>query len=233
MECFSNFIWEQGQREKNEDSLCLQQNIKNSTCYIMGTVCDGIGGLNQGEDASSYTVNCMHEVFYELVKKNRKFTNRKIRNMVYRRIYQCHRKLQNYGREHRIQLGTTLSMILLIGRKGYLFHVGDSAVFYGRRKLKRVTPIQHTDFGSLAQAIGIGKPPKVFFRCMQIKKGSVLLIASDGFYKKAEKDLCSREWIKSINYNENEIGRLLHRTKEKVQELGEKDNISAICIKVQ
>jgi len=233
MEYFCNFIWEQGQREMNEDSLCLQQNIKNNTCYMIGAVCDGIGGLSQGEDASSYMVNSMRELFNDLIKRNKSFSDRSIRNMVCRKIYQCHRSLQNYGSEHGIQLGTTLSMVILIGKKGAIFHVGDSAVFYGKRKLKRLTPIQHSDSGALLQAIGTGKNCRVFFRRIHIQKGSVLLIASDGFYKRIEKDIRSKDWIRNITYDEKDIGRFLHCTKEKVQELGEKDNISAVCIKVR
>ena len=233
MEYFCNFIWEQGRREKNEDSLCLVQNIKNNICYTIGVIGDGIGGLDQGEDASSYMVNSMRELFNDLIKRNKNLSDRSIRNMVCRKIYQSHRSLQNYGSEHGIQLGTTLSMVILIGKKGAIFHVGDSAVFYGKRKLKRLTPIQHSDGGALLQAVGVGKNPRVFYRSIHIQKKSTLLIASDGFYKKVEKDLCSKTWIKKVTYDEKEIERLLQCTKEKVQELGEKDNISAICIKVQ
>jgi len=233
MEYFCNFIWEQGQRKKNEDSLCLRQNIKNNTCYTLAVVCDGIGGLDRGEDASSYTVNSVYELFNDFVKGNQDLSDRSIRNMIQRKIYQCHRNLQNYGQERRIQLGTTLSMVILIGKKGYLFHVGDSAIFYGKRKLKRMTPIQHSDSGALLQAIGLGKNPRVFYRRIHIQKGSVWLIASDGFYKRSVKDICSKNWIRKAACDEEVIGRLLHNTKKKVQELGEKDNISAICIKVQ
>ena len=198
----------------------------------MCIVCDGIGGLYQGEDASSYVVNSMREFFSDFVKENKNLSAISIRNRVCRKIYQCHRKLQNYGREHGIQLGTTLSMMILIGKKGYLFHVGDSAIFYGKRKMKCMTPIQHSVSGALLQAVGMGKNPRVFFRRVCIQRGSVLLIASDGFYKKVEMDICSKNWIRKVTYDEKEIGRLLYWMKEKVQELGEKDNISAICIKV-
>ena len=232
MGCFCNFIWEQGQRKKNEDSLSLQQSVKNNTCYIMFIVCDGIGGLYQGEDASSYVVNSMRVFFSDFVKENKNLSDISIRNMVCRKIYQCHRNLQNYGREHGVQLGTTLSMMILIGKKGYLFHVGDSAIFYGKRKMKRMTPIQHSSSGALLQAVGMGKNPRVFFRRVCVQRGNVLLIASDGFDKKVEMDICSKNWIRKVTYDEKEIGRLLYGIKEKVQELGEKDNISAICIKV-
>lgn len=233
MEFFCNFIWEQGQRIKNEDSLSIQEIKKDNKCYIMVLVCDGVGGLQQGEDASTYVAHAFRRMFFDLVKNKHRMPWRKVRNIVYRKIYQCHKKLQIYGNERQIQLGTTLSMILIIGKRGYLFHVGDSAVFYGKKKLKRLTPIQHTDSGALVQAIGTFTTLKITFKKIRVHRGCVILLASDGFYQKCEKEICKKEWIQKIACDEKKIAIQLQCTKDVVQKLGEKDNISAICIKVQ
>lgn len=233
MEFFCNFIWEKGLRERNEDSLCIRQVTKNETSYLLAVVCDGIGGLSEGENASSYVVNSMLEALKGLLKENKKLSAGKIRNLFCRRLYQCHRVLQNYGKEHRIRLGTTISMVFLAGKEGHLFHIGDSSVFKGKNCLKRITPLQHTGSGALLQAVGIGKNPKPGYRRFRIGKKMVFLLASDGFCRKCEDELCNKEWIKQVSCDEKEIGELLRRTKERVQKLGEKDNISAICIRVQ
>ena len=233
MEFFCNYIWEQGLREKNEDSLGIRQAKKEGTDYFLAVVCDGIGGLEEGENAGSFVVNSMLENFKNILKDTGKRSERRIRNTVKRQIYRAHKILQEYGKEKGIRLGTTLSMLLIAGRRGYIFHVGDSAVFAGKRKLKRLTPVQQNKAGALLQAVGNGKNPVPFYKRIGLKRGMVLLLATDGFYRKNECGISSAEWIRQIGYGEQRIREFLVSEKDKVQSMGEKDNISAICIKVR
>lgn len=231
MEYFCNFIWEKGYREKNEDSLCIQQITQDGKTYLLAVVCDGIGGLSQGENASSYVVNSMIVAFQKMVKRNSLLSSRKIRNLFCRQIYRCHRGLLEYGRKEGIELGTTLSMLVITGKRGYLFHIGDSAFFSGRKRLKKRTSGHHSKSGALTQAIGRGSNPNPQFCMFRIHTKAVYLLASDGFYQKYETELCDKEWIRKVMCDEKKIGELLMCTKEKVQQLGERDNISAICIR--
>ncbi len=232
MEYLCNYIWEKGLREKNEDSLCIRQVNKDGTKYLLAVICDGIGGLDEGEHAGSYVANSMVESFVKLLKNKGNLSHKAIRNACKREVYMCHKRLQQYGKEKGIRLGTTLSMIWIAGRTGHIFHVGDSAVFAGKKTMKRLTPIQQDKTGALLQAVGTGKNPIVFYKKMQLKRGMVVLLASDGFYRKSEHQICTREWVRRIECNERRIGELLVSVKDNVQALGEKDNISAICMKV-
>ena len=229
---FCNYIWEKGLREKNEDSMCIRQVNKDGTKYLLAVVCDGIGGLEDGETASSFVINSMLECFKKIVRNGHGVSGRRIRNAIKRQIYSCHIQLQRYGKEKGFRLGTTISMILVIGRTGHVFHIGDSAVFAGKKCLKRMTPIQQDKSGVLLQAVGTGKNPFVFYKKFHLRQGMVLLLSSDGFYKKSEHRICTGDWIKRIECDEKRIRESLVAVKENVQSLGEKDNISAICIKV-
>lgn len=233
MEFFCNYIWEKGLREKNEDSLCIRQINKDGRKYLLAVVCDGIGGLEAGENASSFVVNSMLECFKKMVKRPGKLSGRSVRNAISRQIYRCHKILQRYGKEKGIRLGTTMSIVLIAGRKGYVFHIGDSAVFAGKKCLKRLTPIQQDKSGALLQAVGTGRNPILFGKHMRLRRGMVFLLASDGLYKRSEHRICAADWIKRIECDEQRIRELLVAVKENVQALGEKDNISAICIKVR
>lgn len=230
---FCNYIWEQGFRDKNEDSLCIRQVNKDGITYFLAVVCDGIGGLEEGENAAGFVVNSMLECFKRMLKKTDAAAERRVCNTVKRQIYKCHKVLQRYGTERGIRLGTTLSMLLIVGRKGYLFHVGDSAVYAGKRKLKRLTPFQRNKSGALLQAVGTGKNPVPFYRRIRIRRGMVFILASDGFYRKSEHKIGTRDWINRVEYDEKKIEELLSATKDEVQALGEKDNISAVCMKVR
>lgn len=231
MEYFCNFIWEKGFREKNEDSLCLRQITQNGKTYLLAAVCDGIGGLLEGENASSYVVSNMLAAFQKMIRRNAGVSSHKIRNLFCRQIYRTHRVLLGYGKMHGIELGTTLSMLVIAENKGFLFHVGDSAFFRGRKKLMRQTECQLSQSGALIQAVGNGKNCKPQIAVFRIRRNCVYLLASDGFYRKYEDEICNKEWIKQVACDEKLIGELLTHTKEKVQCLGEKDNISAICIR--
>ena len=231
MEYFCNFIWERGLREKNEDSLCIRQITQNGTSYLLAIVCDGIGGLAEGENASSYVVNSMLETVKKLIKRRKNISADKIHNLFLQKIYQCHGTLVRYGKERQIRLGTTISMVFIAERHGYLFNVGDSAVFYGKRKLKRRSTIRHSNTGALLQAVGTGKTPKAEYKRFRVRKGMVILLASDGFYKRCEAEIKNEDWIKLLPCDEKGIGEELKRIKDRVQGLGERDNISAICIK--
>lgn len=233
MEYFCNYIWEKGLREKNEDSLCIRQVDRDGTKYLLAVVCDGIGGLECGEHASSFVVNSMLECFKQIVKSSSCLSGRSIRNTIKRQIYSCHMQLRRYGKDKGIRLGTTVSIILVIKNICHLFHVGDSAVYAGRKYLKRRTPIQQDKSGALLQAVGTGKNPILFYKCMRLRRGMAFLLASDGFYKKSEHRICTADWINRIECNEQRIRESLVAVKENVQALGEKDNISAICIKVR
>lgn len=232
MEFFCNYIWDKGLREKNEDSLCIRLVNKDGTKYLLAVVCDGIGGLDAGENASSFVVNCMSECFKKIIKSSNNLSARSIRNAIKRQIYRAHKILQQYGKEKGIRLGTTISMVLIVERRGYIFHVGDSAVFAGKKYLKRLTPIQQNKSGALLQAVGTGRNPILFYKHIRLRQGMVFLLASDGFYKKSEHRICTADWIKRIERDEQRIGELLVSVKENVQALGERDNISTICIKV-
>ncbi len=233
MDFYCNYIWEKGFREKNEDSLCIRQVRKDGRNYLLAVVCDGIGGFQEGEHASSFVVNSMLECFKKILRKRGKRSERSIRNTIKRQIYRTHKMLQQYGIEREIRLGTTCSMLLVVGRTVHIFHIGDSAVFVGKWNLKRVTPIQQDKSGALLQAVGTGRNPIVFYKKVRLRRGMVLLLASDGFYRKSERQICTGEWVKRIECDEQRIRELLETVKNYVQALGEKDNISAICIKVR
>lgn len=236
MEYYSNFIWEKNGREINEDSLCLKQIVKEGTTYLLAVVCDGIGGLAEGENASTFVADCMDKEFVRLLERKRKPGNRQMKNALLRQIYKCHKILKTYSGQKDIRLGTTVSMLLICGRYGYSFHVGDSGIFKGKNGLKRITGIHHARNGALRQAVGIGDTPKVEQKKFRVRKNSAILLCSDGFYKKAEKEICSsRELTESKKRKreyseENKIGEWLSEIYGKAGMKGERDNVSAVCV---
>lgn len=205
MEYYSNFIWEKNERKINEDSLCIKQIDKEGKSYLLAVVCDGIGGLAQGENASSFVTECLGREFVRLLEEKRKPTMGQMKRAILRQIYKCHRIVKAYGREKEIRLGTTVSVVLICKKRGFFFHVGDSGIYKGKARLKRITGIHHGPNGTLQQAVGCGNSLRIETGKFRMKRNSVLLLCSDGFYKKAEQNICQPKGLLQTPEDKNEF----------------------------
>ena len=233
MECICNFIWEKNGRAQNEDALTFKYVTKEGKDYLLAVVCDGIGGLTEGENASSFVADSMGKEMMRLLEMRGHISMKKWRNAFLRKIYQCHKQLRAYGKEKGIRLGTTLSMIFLCDGKGYILHAGDSAVFKGKKRLKRWTSIQRTKNGALKQAVGAGSELKVEWKRFSVRRGNVILLGSDGFYQRIEENLTDRDTVKELgkkNVSEEELEIWLRSKANMAKRMGERDNASAVCM---
>ena len=233
MECIYNFIWEKNGRAQNEDALTFKHVTKEGKDYLLAVVCDGIGGLQEGENASSFVADSMGKELMCLLERKRSMRLRSWRNAFLRKIEQCHKLLRVYGKEKGIRLGTTISMIFLCNGKGCILHAGDSAVFIGKSRLKRRTSIQRTKNGALKLAIGAGSELKVEWKRISVRKGNVILLGSDGFYQRIEEKLTDKDTIKELrkkNMSEDELGIWLRSKANIAKRMGECDNATAVCI---
>lgn len=233
MEFICNFIWEKNSRAQNEDALCFRHVAKEGKEYLLAVVCDGIGGLPEGENASSFVADSLGKELMRLLETGKKMSIRKWRNAFLRKIYQCHQMLRMYGKERGIRLGTTVSMVFLCGSNGWIMQVGDSAVFAGKGRLKRKTGIHRTKKGALRQAVGAGREPKVECKHLYVRKGSVLLLASDGFYQRVEQELRTVHGLRDLQKkgsNETDIDVWLRNKFRMARQRGERDNAAAICV---
>ncbi len=265
MEYFYCYMWEKNDRVVNEDAICVCHVIKKKKTYLLAVVCDGIGGLQEGENASTFVADSMRSELMRQMESTKYRRMRNWRNLFLQMIYQCHQRLLSYGKENQIRLGTTMTMLFICENKGYFFQAGDSALFEGKQRvcigpfagfftgLKRISPIHKTKNGALKQAIGAGRTLKVEWKRLKIRKGSIFLIASDGFYQKNErtffpKNLYFEHLLKEKAGGkrkgkrrtgeesserekiEKELGIWVLGAYQNAVKLGEKDNASAVCI---
>ena len=233
MELITNCIWEKNGRAQNEDALCLRYAAKEGKAYLLAVVCDGIGGLPEGENASSFVADSLGKELMRLLENGKDMSIRKWRNAFLRKIYQCHQMLRMYGKARGIRLGTTLSMVFLCGRSGWIFQAGDSSVFWGKHSLKRKTGVHRTKHGALKQAVGVGKELKVECKRLYVRENSVILLASDGFYQRVEKELTAENGLSALQKkerSETDIDVWLRNIFRMAKQRGERDNASAICV---
>lgn len=180
MHYYTNHVWEQGRRAVNEDSIAIMNLRIAGKPVLFAAVCDGIGGLSEGETASSYTTYQLKLAFESCILSGVRRLS-VIRNHILRSIYSTHHNLISYGKSKNIELGTTLSAVVLIGHLGMIIHIGDSRVYKGSRLMTN----DHTDsYGHVVRAVGCGRYRRPSLKRIYVRTGDVLTLCTDGCYKK-------------------------------------------------
>lgn len=230
----TDLYWNTGLRTRNEDSLSLQEVSIKGKRAVFALICDGIGGLWRGEQASGFVTERMTEWFYAealpMMARNKGII--KIKRAGIRSLYACSAEMRKYASREQIQFGTTITMIIFYKRHYLLWHSGDTRAYrISRGGLKRLTRDHSVDEHTLTKCIGsfVWKEPDSHIG--RINKKSTFLLCSDGFrHVISEKKLA--ETLQPFHLtSEEQIGRRIKEIADYSRRRGEKDNISAIVIK--
>ena len=220
MQIISNFVWEKNSRPINEDSLCICHVLFNGKPLVLAAICDGVGGMPDGESASTILINQLKNTFYSLDRRHSP-SFRYLSHLFNQCIYSCHETISSGA--------TTLCLALIYGNHSLIMSYGDSRCYIGTNKLSLVTK-DHTDAnGHLTQAIGSGQFNKPFKKIVSLSSGSKLLICSDGFYRHNHLFITHKNQFKECSTEEIIKNKLDNMYFNAVNH-GEKDNCSAILI---
>ena len=132
-------------KEVNQDYYFFEQGRTERGNIVFAILCDGMGGLQQGEFASKTVVEAFkawgkeHLADYALGE----FVDAEIRREWTELVNRCNHYLHAYGRERGISLGTTLTVLLMTEERYYIMNIGDSRAYAleaGIRQLTRIIP---------------------------------------------------------------------------------------------
>jgi protein phosphatase len=187
------------QRQRNEDSHRIEALPDGSRLLV---VCDGMGGHEAGDVASA--VACQR-----MVESIAASTSREPPRALYQAITEAHRAVNEAALARgTVGMGTTLVAAWVLGERCYVGWVGDSRLYHFRdgvaldrtvdhtrvqQMLQRgiLTPEQarqHPEAHVLVQALGVspdaqhGLKPEVWNEPLELRRGDVLLLCSDGLY---------------------------------------------------
>ncbi len=244
-------LYEKGGRQVNEDSLGLMDVLSGSSHLLFAAVADGIGGLDNGAYASSYTVRRLKRCFEEVTLGKRTADLKYMSHCLLKEIYGCHRYLKGTSESSGFRSGTTLTLLCLVGRRGIAIGIGDSHLYHMRRRARltqgaicrvhlqairaHVSLIgrDHTDrCGRLTRCIGQGTYHRIKVHRIKVKKGDTLLLCTDGFYKLAERQIYTFAQRADCECDETGLSDHLNRVYRYISSMGEKDNSSAIAIRI-
>lgn len=235
------YYWNRGGfKDINEDSIGIQHVVTRQGQVLLACVCDGMGGLAQGEVASGYIVEEVSKWFYQvllpILRKTKKGSRRqtyKIKKACFRQYFFMNQEILNYGKRNTAILGTTATILILLDEIYYLFHIGDCKMYEirSRKKAKQITVDHSVDKFTLTKCLGINSSWKPDFVKRKVKNKRGLLICSDGFIHKIEREVLFAGLQPRMLDNEKKIERALKEIGNRCIQRGERDNLSAIYIR--
>ena len=241
-------------RKVNQDSLVIKSTKAGKGTILLAAVCDGVGGLSRGEQASRKAVLELSSWFdYEL---SGIFHTSQPESLLY---YRCRQLLENINQEiyqdglrRGILSGTTLSMLLLWNGQYLVGHVGDSRIYQIGRQTRQIT----SDHSWVAREVALGhmsmeeakkdQRRNIILKCIgaepevnpdiilgKVQKPSVFLLCTDGFWH----EIKPWEWMGYFSpqriQREEDLKNGLLSGVSVVKKRGETDNITVVGVKVE
>ena len=193
----------------NQDSAIYKEAETGTRSLILAAVCDGMGGLQNGEVASGEMITALSGWFsYQLpLLLEKGITDYALIESLNMLVTDEDERITEYGEEHG-ECGTTLAAVTACGGKYLCINVGDSRVYritegniiqltHDQTVVQqlidqgRITTKQaeiHPDRNVLLQCIGAGGDVVPDYSTGEYKEGDMFLICSDGFRHKLKKE---------------------------------------------
>ncbi len=236
-------------REQNEDNFLVDRKLQ---LYV---VCDGMGGHLGGEVASATAVNVVREQLLkgqERVEAFRSGANGtdgwEIRSLLTQAIQHASSRIFERGQLNPEQrgMGTTLSLMMLVGGRGFIGHVGDSRVYRMRHGVVEQLTHDHSLYNAMVasgaaiegealvgrlknavtRAVGVQETVEVDTLEVELEPGDRYLLCSDGLSGYIEDGDLERM------LGDEDVQSVVQELVKHANARGGRDNITAIVIQM-
>lgn len=238
-------------RGVNQDSVFLRiENTPDRGQMALALVCDGLGGLEMGEYASSSTVEAFAKWFDDALPKAASITEDTVKEQWSNLIEKQNDALYRYGMDNDIRIGTTMTALLIVKDRYIIGHIGDSRCYEIAEGVKQLTEdhsfiareikegrmteaeaLKDSRKNALLKCLGAFESVSADFYLGTVEKECCFLLCSDGLrHMLSSEELGQRfapENIMDGAFAEVALADAVRTVKERQ----EKDNISAILIK--
>ena len=240
-------------KDVNQDALLIKTAKARETDIAFLCVCDGMGGLSQGEMASTCVTLALSEWFdtrlpHLLQAEDFEQTIRRELEAV---IEKANRQLSDYGKRTNMQLGTTCTAVLVVDHIYYTIHVGDTRLYEIMNSAQQITEDQtvlareialgrvsqqdaknDSRAGILLQCIGAAGSVQPAFITNEIRSGSMLLICSDGFRNQIDEFEMYEGFKPKYMADSRTMEKQCEYFIDLVKQRGERDNITVVVAKL-
>lgn len=239
-------------KKRNQDSLCLKIADTPSGQVALLVVCDGMGGLKKGELASATIIRTMSEWFENSLPKiiESGYESEKVKKEWENIIKEQNEIINEYGENNHLQLGTTLTALLIVENKFLIVQIGDSRVYKISDSIEQLTEDQtvvqrDVKLGLITPEEGKKDPRQnVLLQCIGassvvvpeftegiVSVGDEYLLCSDGFRHKIDENEIYGLLAENLMTNEAIMKKSLVDLIELNKSRQEKDNITAMLLK--
>lgn len=220
------------------DSEIVCKTFTQSVPHLLG-VFDGMGGYSNGEKASYIAAQTAQDYMERL---SNEFNNGKI---LIDLCMEANDKVCDAA--DGFQMGTTCALLYLRGSGYTICNVGDSPIFLIRDGRMVQLSMDHTQKSTYEKATGKPAKPNQKFKltqCIGIPKdemliepfldsgklcdGDVFLLCSDGIT-----DMLSTDVMQEVIVKAKSAEEIVSELTEKALSAGGRDNITAICVKIE
>jgi serine/threonine protein phosphatase PrpC len=232
-------------RQNNEDSclMCASENPNiRELRGLLFSVADGMGGANAGEHASSTALKVLSDAYINSPYDRIPDALIESMNQANGRVYEEALTNPEYS-----GMGTTVSVLAILGDWAYVAQVGDSRVYLlqEHRGIQQVThdhslvaeqvregliseeeAENHSLKNLITRAVGIKDAVQTDLFSLQIKHGDTFLICSDGLCNMVSDEDISAELCL------RDLGQATNNLIQRALDGGGSDNITAVTVRV-
>lgn len=239
-------------KNTNQDSYSVKVLNAGREKMVFAILCDGMGGLAKGEVASASVVNAFQKWVENrlpvLLEKG--ITDADIRLDWTNIVVDYNEKIKIYGKKSGVNLGTTVTVMLLTNQRYYIVNVGDTRAYELSDSLKILTQDQtvvarEIELGNitpeqaefdprrsvLLQCVGASDKvyPDLFFG--NTRKDAVYMLCSDGFRHEITPQEIYNYLNPDVMTNAEKMQNNLRSLIELNKQRQEKDNITVIAVR--
>ncbi|WP_186580089.1 PP2C family protein-serine/threonine phosphatase [Aquibacillus kalidii] len=237
----------------NQDGLLIKtaQTVKGEVGLFV--VCDGMGGLAQGELASAAVIRGMSDWFErelpEIIYSEE--LDQEIQSALKECIIELNEKILAYGNASDAKLGTTVTAMLTIDRSYFIVQIGDSRAYSIADRIIQLTKDQslvarevergnitleqakiHPKRNVLLQCIGANQDIDVEISTGELQQEAAYLLCTDGFYHEISEREIYQALTPSNLIDKQTMKNNVIELVELVKQRNEIDNISVVLMKV-
>ena len=235
----------------NQDGYFMKSGHFGKKLVCLAVICDGMGGFEAGEEASNMVIIALANWFETKLKQIicDNLSEIELDQSINDLLTEMNNKLISYGLQNKIKLGTTCSILLVIGEKMFVYHVGDSRIYHQNKgKIRLLTDDQTVaakkvrdgemtleeasqshERSILLQCVGVKNSVKPSKKVGEIHENDSFLLCSDGFYHALKPDeikvLLTHSNIEEIKFN-------LQSLVQQLRLRGEVDDVTAVVLRI-
>lgn len=239
-------------KNTNQDSFNVKLISTKQGKMAFAVLCDGMGGLAKGEVASATVVNAfskwVESRLPELCKNE--IADYKIRNDWVQIVTDLNEKIKNYGKKSGINLGTTVTAILITNQRYYIINVGDTRAYQLTDSVKVLTKDQtlvarEIELGNITEEEAKTDPRRsVLLQCIGASdvvypdmffgdtvQNAVYMLCSDGFRHEISEQEIYQYLQPDVMLNSDVMKSNMDKLIKLNKRRQERDNITVLSIR--